>query len=75
MKIRLFSDKFRWYFNPRSREGSDCPSCRQPGIWTGYFNPRSREGSDSTGKTLDDTDTDFNPRSREGSDPLSPICC
>ena len=22
-KIRLFSDKFRWYFNPRSREGSD----------------------------------------------------
>ena len=55
------------YFNPRSREGSDCsppfgtlPHC--------YFNPRSREGSDK-GQTFSACPfLYFNPRSREGSD-------
>ena len=34
------------YFNPRSREGSDCPRSKCPAA-TGDFNPRSREGSDT----------------------------
>ncbi len=40
-----FPCSFRWYFNPRSREGSDLRfwRCRRR---LSYFNPRSREGSD-----------------------------
>ena len=34
-----------WYFNPRSREGSDHQSVHTWSACT-YFNPRSREGSD-----------------------------
>ena len=36
----------RWYFNPRSREGSDQPVRAEKDAQR-YFNPRSREGSDS----------------------------
>ena len=35
------------YFNPRSREGSDCISVLTIFHIPRYFNPRSREGSDS----------------------------
>ena len=36
------------YFNPRSREGSDCGDGSE-GRSGQYFNPRSREGSDQCG--------------------------
>ena len=39
------------YFNPRSREGSDCRSCYSHNQEI-YFNPRSREGSDFTIRML-----------------------
>ena len=35
-----------WYFNPRSREGSDVTENETP-LKLCNFNPRSREGSDS----------------------------
>ena len=35
-----------WYFNPRSREGSDLASIPLISCFMSYFNPRSREGSD-----------------------------
>ena len=55
-------------FNPRSREGSDCPFAAVAGLPV-HFNPRSREGSDDvTGRFYSYLNTDFNPRSREGSD-------
>ena len=56
-----------FYFNPRSREGSDriVPS-RTMFRWN--FNPRSREGSDQTVALVIGNYTNFNPRSREGSD-------
>ena len=62
-----FSSRFRNYFNPRSREGSDAhwlPHCS----WSRNFNPRSREGSDPHGHGLTVRRGHFNPRSREGSD-------
>ena len=37
--------RWAWYFNPRSREGSDHRGSRGSGRATN-FNPRSREGSD-----------------------------
>ena len=37
-----------FYFNPRSREGSDRPSSARP-TRPRHFNPRSREGSDLGG--------------------------
>ena len=55
------------YFNPRSREGSDC----QYSVCCGElsnFNPRSREGSDLVGFIFLYILFNFNPRSREGSD-------
>ena len=39
--------KIYFYFNPRSREGSDVAGCRHPARLNN-FNPRSREGSDMT---------------------------
>ena len=56
-----------WYFNPRSREGSDRAraTCSLAGT---YFNPRSREGSDFHFLFFFLDTSDFNPRSREGSD-------
>ena len=33
-------------FNPRSREGSDCPAVTPRISSQDHFNPRSREGSD-----------------------------
>ena len=56
-----------WYFNPRSREGSD-PRPKPRGGAPPYFNPRSREGSDVTALPEIAAAADFNPRSREGSD-------
>ena len=56
-----------FYFNPRSREGSD----KQIPATTAQhsnFNPRSREGSDNPGQLKLIRWADFNPRSREGSD-------
>ena len=57
----------QWYFNPRSREGSDR---HWQGNWNGwiYFNPRSREGSDYIRADERPKRSNFNPRSREGSD-------
>ena len=34
------------YFNPRSREGSDCRWSSASPLLSPHFNPRSREGSD-----------------------------
>ena len=58
---------FLYYFNPRSREGSDASSLFLFGIIT-YFNPRSREGSDGIQRRSGSGYRNFNPRSREGSD-------
>ena len=71
------------YFNPRSREGSDCSGFQALPLIR-YFNPRSREGSDSRNSfTISAHDRfqstlprgerpNFNPRSREGSDNFNP---
>ena len=56
-----------YYFNPRSREGSDLRLLLQS-LLHSYFNPRSREGSDSDKPLKKVLIDDFNPRSREGSD-------
>ena len=56
-----------FYFNPRSREGSD--TSRFQYIYPLHnFNPRSREGSDGMIAVFSACTPDFNPRSREGSD-------
>ena len=55
------------YFNPRSREGSDCEYDAAQHK-TCHFNPRSREGSDPAGRGRKRRSRHFNPRSREGSD-------
>ena len=55
------------YFNPRSREGSDCLSGGHT-INCFNFNPRSREGSDDLPTRMARRFGNFNPRSREGSD-------
>ena len=62
-----------FYFNPRSREGSDM---RGHGwVMEVYnFNPRSREGSDDAPGIGISFDGHFNPRSREGSDKRLPPC-
>ena len=57
-----------FYFNPRSREGSDY-NRRHSGSGQGHFNPRSREGSDVSAVIDIFPVIYFNPRSREGSDP------
>ena len=56
-----------FYFNPRSREGSDwmADSYKHK---PKDFNPRSREGSDRIRTALIIWISYFNPRSREGSD-------
>ena len=56
-----------FYFNPRSREGSDRGRQRLS-IKLYNFNPRSREGSDGGFNRRDGGLSYFNPRSREGSD-------
>ena len=55
------------YFNPRSREGSDCISFLRQ-LHVPDFNPRSREGSDGFKVSIHQSLANFNPRSREGSD-------
>ena len=55
------------YFNPRSREGSDCGDGSE-GRSGQYFNPRSREGSDAGHIRALPVLGHFNPRSRKGSD-------
>ena len=57
-----------FYFNPRSREGSDDGSVFSGKPGSKNFNPRSREGSDGNGIKIEVNGSDFNPRSREGSD-------
>ena len=59
-----------FYFNPRSREGSDRGRQRLS-IKLYNFNPRSREGSDGGFNRRDGGLSYFNPRSREGSDEQS----
>ena len=44
--VAQFCIHHNFYFNPRSREGSDCQGQRRPSAGN-HFNPRSREGSDS----------------------------
>ena len=68
-----------FYFNPRSRKGSDSDLiCTIPAFC--YFNPRSRKGSDFSGSRLPGKHNHFNPRSRKGSDqqhsplPISTYC-
>ena len=61
------------YFNPRSREGSDCIREQSRGILSN-FNPRSREGSDIFGFYHWGRRDNFNPRSREGSDADVLVC-
>ena len=61
----LFRVKF--YFNPRSREGSDI-SKQSSSFWWCNFNPRSREGSDNKVTAFVIVNVYFNPRSRKGSD-------
>ena len=61
---RIFA---HWYFNPRSREGSDSSACPCT-VSHRYFNPRSREGSDNSMIWALRQLKHFNPRSREGSD-------
>ena len=56
-----------FYFNPRSREGSDSDYFRCY-CYPGNFNPRSREGSDEHERLYCSGNRNFNPRSREGSD-------
>ena len=56
-----------FYFNPRSREGSDQLIAAFSSI-TANFNPRSREGSDAYHARSVYDPRYFNPRSREGSD-------
>ena len=58
------------YFNPRSREGSDCIACTADPA-AENFNPRSREGSDTSDFSDSKFAFYFNPRSREGSDRAS----
>ena len=57
-----------WYFNPRSREGSDEECRKAVEKQKNNFNPRSREGSDFRSPSGFPMLGDFNPRSREGSD-------
>ena len=59
----------RYYFNPRSHEGSDGLLMEVCYVIL-YFNPRSHEGSDLCCRLLCECRTDFNPRSHEGSDPV-----
>ena len=68
--IVLYSAQKLFYFNPRSREGSDRFRKYKAGA-IADFNPRSREGSDNYFQLLNHTIVDFNPRSREGSDNTS----
>ena len=63
-----YSVKTFFYFNPRSREGSDTTAIRGTLILY-YFNPRSREGSAKGSDCRSMWWYYFNPRSREGSDP------
>ncbi len=60
------------YFNPRSREGSDCISFLRQ-LHVPDFNPRSREGSDGFKVSIHQSLANFNPRSREGSDKPEPF--
>ena len=64
---RLSSRSRPWYFNPRSREGSDISDDTDEDD-DSNFNPRSREGSDIRVRALCHAGSNFNPRSREGSD-------
>ena len=59
--------KYRFYFNPRSRKGSDEHNCK---ILQSVpnFNPRSRKGSDLVANFTWKGMIYFNPRSRKGSD-------
>ena len=62
-------------FNPRSREGSDCP-CRCSGCTFRYFNPRSREGSDWKRKSTVHTASEFQstlPRRERRPDPFEDV--
>ena len=63
-----------FYFNPRSREGSDRGRQRLS-IKLYNFNPRSREGSDGGFNRRDGGLSYFNPRSREGSDAVKQTSC
>ncbi len=63
----------RHYFNPRSREGSDCRPRPSRHTISRHFNPRSREGSDLIEDHADAYGGHFNPRSREGSDEVGTI--
>ena len=56
-----------WYFNPRSRTGSD-RAVPDPAPATVHFNPRSRTGSDASNFRPSTFFWYFNPRSRTGSD-------
>ena len=57
----------KYYFNPRSHEGSDVIR-RRNRLSSGYFNPRSHEGSDGIVRDGIINRYNFNPRSHEGSD-------
>ena len=64
-----------FYFNPRSREGSDNGVNYISGMISD-FNPRSREGSDESETPQQERDMlYFNPRSREGSDGDTDYIC
>jgi len=54
-------------FNPRTREGCDCPQKRQT-VCRHSFNPRTREGCDRHFSSLPWHWPGFNPRTREGCD-------
>ena len=67
-KAKLLAMTALYYFNPRSRVGSDDGAGTIQAI-AGHFNPRSRVGSDNNKKSYSQGGEHFNPRSRVGSDP------
>ena len=69
--MRRLTLKYREYFNPHSREGSDPHSDSSSSSISFDFNPHSREGSDGhLGGPSANRLSDFNPHSREGSDEI-----
>ncbi len=60
--------KYEYYFNPRSREGSDVEQCRKTLVNGEISIHAPAKGATSTSNSYSINSLYFNPRSREGSD-------